>query len=293
MVLPNFLVIGAARAGTTSLYYWLKSHPEVFVPDVKEPCFFVHGYTHRISDWEEYLSLFEPGRGKIAIGDCSATYLAAPESPAWIKEKLGNLKIIVLLRNPVERAFSLYSWMIMEGYEWLPTFERALEEEERRFSSRAFQNKNPEYFWDYLYFRSGLYYQQVKRYLDTFEPELIQIYLFEDLKNNPSQVYKNICQFLGISNGFQPDFSVHNASRLPQFIRLQYLLRWFCRLSERLPVPLGESVRRYLFAKMALNVRLGYKGTLSLTLKEKLRDAYKEDIVKLSELIQRDLSQWL
>jgi hypothetical protein len=293
MVLPNFLVVGAARAGTTSLYYWLKSHPEVFVPDVKEPCFFVYGYKHNVSNWEEYLSLFEPGRGKIAIGDCSAAYLAAPESPAWIKEKLGNLKIIILLRNPVERAFSLYAWMIMEGYEWLPTFERALEEEEWRFSSQAFQNNNPEFFLDYLYFRSGLYYQQVKRYLDTFDPELIRIYLFEDLKNTPSQVYKDICQFLEISGDFQPDFLVYNASRFPRFIRLQYLLRWFCRSSERLPVPLGESVRRYLLALIALNVRLGYKGKLSSTLREKLRKAYQEDILKLSELIQRDLSGWL
>lgn len=286
---PDFLIVGAARAGTTSLYYWLKQHPEVFMPDIKEPSYFVHGYG--ISDWEKYLSLFEPGRGKKAIGEASAAYLAAPESPRWIREILGDVKIIILLRNPVERAWSLYCWMVMEGYEWISNFEQALAEEEKRFNNRTFRQSNPEYFWDYMYFRSGLYYEQVKRYIDLFG-ENVRVYLFDDLINLPKRVYADICNFLGINESFSPTFTPQNPSRVPRVVALQFAAR-------RLQIVLGKLPRglrrasRLIPLLMTLNVSMGYKASTQPDLKKRLQDDYREDIAKLSELIQRDLSGWL
>ena len=160
-VRPKFLIVGASRSGTSSLYHWLKLHPDVFMPDIKEPSFFVDGWG--ISDWHWYLSLFEPGRGKKAVGEASVAYLESPESVQLIWEKLPTIKIIILLRNPVERALSLYSWMVMEGHEWLSTFKQALAEEEKRFGDESFRRDNPVYFWSYMYFRNGLYYEQVKK----------------------------------------------------------------------------------------------------------------------------------
>lgn len=287
----NFLIVGAAKAGTTSLYYWLKQHPEVFIPDIEEPSYFVHGYS--LSDWDKYLSLFEPGRGKRAIGEKSTAYLVAPESSQWIRKMLGDIKIIILLRNPVQRALSLYSWMVMEGYEWISTFEQAFAEEEKRFYDESFRWKNPEYFWDYMYFRSGLYYEQVKRYIDAFGSELVKVYLFEDLVRFPAEVYTDVCNVLEVSTGFRPDFTPKNPSKIPRSIALQYLLRKLQRSSRRLPRGSRFIARQFVSLVMSLNKKVGHKPKIPLEVKKRLREMYRTDITKLGELIQRDLSDWL
>jgi len=244
-VKPNFLIIGAAKAGTTSFYQWLRQHPEVFMPAIKEPSFFVYGYG--ISDFEKYLSFFETASSMRAIGEASTAYLVAPEAPQLIYKMAHDIKIIVLLRNPVHRAVSLYAWMVREGYEWLNTFERALAEEERRFHDPSFRWNNPEYFWDYMYFRSGLYYEQVKRYIDTFGEESVKIYLFEELVNRPTEVYRDVCYFLDITPKFVPNFIAYNQAK--------------------------------------------NKPEISLAVAEMLQEMYRKDIIKLAELIQRDLFQ--
>ena len=294
-VRPNFLIVGAARSGTTSLYYWLKQHPEVFMPDIKEPSYFVHGYG--ISDWRKYLSLFEPGRGKKVIGEASTAYLAAPESPRWIRDVLGNIKIIILLRNPIERAYSLYCWMVMEGYEWLPTFEKALEEEDRRFQDEPFRRSNPEYFWDYMYFRSGLYYDQVKRYIETFGSNSVKTFLFEDLTRSPEKLYSDVCRFLEVSDNYHPHFIPQNPSKIPRFIRLQYLFRQAPKLVPKLPGVFRKVSRpviwRLVPLMMSLNKKAGCRVEISPELRNRLREMYREEILRLSELIGRDLSEWL
>lgn len=291
MVKPNFLIVGAARAGTTSLYYWLKQHPEVFMPEIKEPSYFVHGYG--ISDREVYLSLFEPGRGKKAVGEASTAYLKAYESPKWIYSILDGVKIIILLRNPVERAFSLYSWMVMEGYEWANTFEQALALEKQRFEDKDFRWNNPEYFWNYMYFRSGLYYERVRKYLEVFGNHLVKIYLFEDIISYPLEVYRDVCRFLEITDFFQPKFVRQNPSKIPRFIKLQYWLRRIQKSSSRLPKGIRFLIRKSVPPMMKLNKKIGYKGKISLELKKELIEAYYDDIMKLSELIQRNISHWL
>lgn len=296
-VLPNFLIVGAAKAGTTSLYHWLRQHPEVFMPNLKEPSYFVRGFG--VSDWETYVALFEPGRGKRAIGEASVAHLWAQESPRWIYETLGDVRIIVLLRDPVQRALSLYAWMVMEGYEWLPTFERALAEEEERFPDECFRRSSPEYFWSYMYFRTGLYYGQVKRYVDTFGSQLVKVYLFEDLISSTANVYSDVCDFLGVSTEFRPVFGRQNSSRIPRSIPLQYSLRALCRSLREptLPAVLRKAsrsvARRLIRPMMSLNVKAGHRPKMPLQVKETLQEMYRTDIVRLGGLIRRDLSDWL
>ncbi|MCX8125372.1 MAG: sulfotransferase domain-containing protein [Spirochaetes bacterium] len=287
-VKPNFLIVGAAKSGTTSLYYWLKQHPEVFMPDNKEPSYFVYGYG--ISDWEKYLSLFELGRGKKAIGEASASYLVAPESAQWIRQKLGNVKIIILLRNPVERAYSLYSWMVMEGYEWISNFEEALAAEEGRFCNEFFRTNNPEYFWDYMYVRSGLYYEQVMRYMDIFED--IKIYLFDELVTSSKAIYFDVCNFLGINNTFDPVFVHQNPSRLPRSIRLQFILRRLRSLVGKIP-KFSKPLKCSISLIMNLNISFGSKPVVSLETRQFLKKRYERDILELSKLIGKDLYSWL
>jgi Sulfotransferase domain len=291
-ILPNFFIVGAAKAGTTSMYYWLKDHPDVYVPILKEPSYFVHGYG--FSNWDEYLKLFEPGKGKKAIGDTSATYLAAPESPEWLHKVFGPIKIIIILRNPVERAHSLYSWMVMEGYEWLETFEKALAEEENRFPNKEFYWKNPEYFWDYIYFRSGLYYEQVKRYLDTFGPELVRIYLFDELVQTPAKIYADICSYLGLVTEFQPSFGRRNPSRIPRFIGFQHFLRTKLFLkTNHLPYSWGVRSRQVVESAINLNKKIGFRPKINSGTAARLQQMYSSDVMRLADLINMDLSAWV
>jgi hypothetical protein len=284
-VKPNFFVVGAAKAGTTSIYSWLKQHPDIFVPEVKEPSYFVHGYG--FSDFNKYLELFERGQGKKSVGDTSASYLAAPESPAWIYNTFGQQKIVIILRNPARRAYSLYSWMVMEGYEWASSFERGLKEEDARFQSEAFYWKNPEYFWDYIYFRSGFYFEQVKRYIDVFGRNNVNIYLFDDLIKSPEKIYSDLCNFLEVSNQFLPDYTHENPSRIPRFVPLQFSLR---TKSSRLVNKLPLGLQSWLFE---FNKRIGLKPKIKPSTEERLRKLYGQGVQKLSEFIQKDLSNWM
>jgi hypothetical protein len=293
IVSPNFFVVGAAKSGTTSIYSWLKQHPDVFVPQIKEPSFFVHGYG--FSNWDDYLKIFENGQGRQAIGDTSASYLAAPEAPAWIRETLGNIKIVIVLRNPVKRALSLYTWMAMEGYEQYSTFEKALQAEELRYSDEHFYWHNPEYFWDYIYFRSGLYYVQVKRYFDIFGDKNVKIFLFEEIVNTPARVYLDLCNFLEISTDITPTFSHENSSILPRFVGLQYIVRTKFDKAVRKVRP--QRFQKYIFPLkdrfFVWNKQIGYKPQMLSETEKKLRQMYKGDVEKLSSLINRDLSEWM
>ncbi len=261
------------------------------MPSVKEPGFFVNGYG--VSCWEEYVGLFQEGRHKKAVGEASTAYLAARESAEWIYRMLGNVKIIVILRNPVERALSLYSWMVMYGYEWIPTFELALAEEEKRCGDKEFLSKSPGYFWDYMYFRSGLYHEQVQRYLKTFDAESVKIYLFEDLIRSPAVIYADVCKFLGVCSDYRPDFVPENRSKMPRSVRLQYWLRYVQTHPPR-PNRICRPITRALIPLiMDLNNRLGYTPLMTQQVKKTLRERYREDVTALAELIQKNLSDWL
>ncbi len=143
-----------------------------------------------------------------------------------------------------------------------------------------------------MYFRSGLYYSNVKRYIDTFGRELVKVYLLEDLQKRPVQIYREVCNFLEVSSDFEPDFSAKNISKIPRFVPLQYLLAEFERFSKR-HYRLCAMTRRLIQPLKKLNLRLGHTRRCPPGLSQQLRANYRDDILKLSELIGRDLSTWL
>ncbi|MEX0774372.1 MAG: sulfotransferase [Phycisphaeraceae bacterium] len=283
---PNFLIVGAARAGTTSLHAWLSGHPQVFLPTDKEPSYFVHDYGLRLLD--DYLSLFAPAGAARAIGEASAAYLAAPESPMWIRDALGPVRIIMVLRDPAKRAASLYAWMAMNGYESLPTFEAALQAEDARAGDPDFAAAAPQYVWDYYYFRSGLYAQQVRRYLAAFGAENVLPIRFDDLAQQPEAVYERVCTFLGIDAGYVPALEAHNAGRLPRSVPLQCRLRQ-ARDSARLALPGAVEPMRRL---MQFNLTLGRRPQVHPDTLAALTQRYCHDITELSQLLKWDLRSW-
>lgn len=182
---PNFLIVGAANSGTTSLYTYLNQHPEVFLPALKEPHYFSQirpAYEQRymrsyVTDERTYLGLFRKAAGYKAIGEASTSYLSDPEAPVRIHGFAPKTKIIIILRDPVERAHSHYLMDVREGRQNL-TFYEALQEDWNR--------KKKGWGVSQLYVELGLYAEQVKRYLQLFGPKQVLILMFEDLKGASS-----------------------------------------------------------------------------------------------------------
>lgn len=299
-LLPNFLIVGAARSGTTSLYNYLKPHPDVFMCPVKEPKFvtaqFLRFPLHGIGDSEvernmvksfaDYKKLFENVRDEKAVGEASADYLYYhKEAIKYIKEFLGEPKIIIILRNPVERAFSNYMYLVKESREHL-SFEDALNNEEER------KKLNWEYIW--FYKDVGFYYQQVKAYLNNFRQ--VRIFLYDDLERDAVALMRSLFGFLEVQTCFRPEIDVaYNASGIPKNRYLYGFLTKSNLLKATLK-PVVDSVfpiesRSHLIER--LKNKCLQKAELVPEARKFLENLYREDIMKLQEIIRRDLSHWL
>lgn len=286
-MLPNFLMAGSAKSGTTSVYRWLKQHPDVFFPEWKEPSYFVHNYG--VSSWDDYKELFRAGHGRKVIGDASGSYLTGQESPTWIRRELGSdIKILILLRHPVERAFSLYKWMVMEGYEWFFPFERALEIEDARFHDPLFVTNSPEYFWDYMYKRSSFYTRNLTSYFAEFGADAIRVHLFDDVVGSPERVYKDVCAFLGLSDRPLPRFTRENPSIFPRSPRLQFRFRHVANRNSRLPI-VSRGLNRLGHVLMDVNKAVGMEYRLPLETRAALTSIFKPDLKQLETLLGRKL----
>lgn len=293
---PDFFLVGAAKSGTSSLYNYLVQHPSVFMSEPKEPHFF--------SEWRppmeevkgigEYLGLFEGVPDDIRAGDASTSYLYSPSAARKIKDFRPNAKIIVVLRDPVSRAYSQYWNQVQEGVEPL-SFEEALKAEPERIER--------DWWFGFHYFEAGRYADQVARYLDLFDRESVRIYLFEDLTWNAESVCHDAFSFLGV------DFAravsakkIHNPGGAPRNLLAAKLLQagillfrffqrqWKVRGSNGKPLPTGKlkHAKDWMlkknsrpFPEMAARTRFDLKA------------AYKEDVIRLQALIGRDLGHWL
>ena len=284
MNMPNFLVIGAMKAGTTALYHALKQHPQIYMSPIKEPHFFTYegeqlNYSGPVTDLDSYHQLFEPASQGAIKGEVSPSYIYSPKAPERIKHYLPNVKLIAILRNPVERAYSNFLMATRQGDETL-SFSQALQQEQQRI------NNNWGLLWHYQ--SKGFYAEQLQRYFSLFDKEQIRIYLYEDWNNNPGSLLQDMFQFLEVDASFTPNTdSRHNTSGIPQnkivktLVQKTYPMRFIYR---RLA---SQQLRSY-FKKQVFS-----KPQLSPQLHTKLMDLYREDILQLQTLLQRDLSSWL
>ncbi|GAN31535.1 MAG: sulfotransferase [Candidatus Jettenia sp.] len=304
--LPNFLIVGAAKSGTTSLYYCLKQHPEVFMSPNKEPRFitaqFVKFPLKGIKDWkierkiiknfDEYKKLFSKVSYEKAIGEASVDNLYFyVNAIKYIKEYLGEVKIIIILRNPIERTFSHYMMLRRDLREYL-SFEDALKAEDER------KRKNWGYGWHYQ--SVSLYYEQVKAYLENFNQ--VKVCLYDDLKSNPIGLAKDIYSFLGIDSSFIPDMSIkYNVSGIPRnkFVKI------VCNFLRKPTKPtlrnsiITQICKVFLIEKKRVKF-VEYLDTKNLKkiemkpeMREYLKGLFREDILQLQDLLHRDLSHWI
>lgn len=301
MVMPNFLVIGAPKAGTSALYYYLKQHPEIYMSPVKEPHFFTFenekinccgpGDQERLrgttTSLEDYIKLFDQVSGEIAIGEASTTYLGSIKAPERIKHYLPEVKLIAILRNPVDAGYASFLHLLRDGDETITDFAQALQEEEKRI------HQNWDGLWRYK--TRGFYYTQVKRYFDLFERDQLQIYRYEDFQQNSVEVLQSIFGFLRVDESFIPDMSTqYNVSGMPSNQRLNQLMVKPNPLKSTLNLFLPKGFRKALSTQIKeWNFNQYKKPKMSLDLRHKLTQEYREDILKLQDLIQQDLSSWL
>jgi hypothetical protein len=297
MPLPNFFIIGAGRSGTTSLYHYLKQHPDVYMSPKKEPnYYFLEGVSDKLrgngtSGWlktctatrDAYLAQFAGVTTEKAVGEASVGYLSNEGAPAAIHRDVPDARLFVILRHPVERAYASYMGMRLSGREPATTFREALDRE----ASRMAEN------WSFGgYRRDGLYCRQLNRYYSLFDREQMRIFLFEDFKSDPAAVVQDILATLEVDTSFVPDTSVrHN----PTGSIRNPLARFVWRHS----LPVRTGLRNYLpaalrdwafpfFTKSGL-----VKPPMPEEIRHELLEFYRPDIEKLQDLIDRDLSYWL
>jgi len=289
---PDFFIVGAAKSGTTSLYRYLIQHPAIFMPRLKEPHFFGEWHpTTGIEDLEEYLDLFAGVSEEVRAGEATTAYLYSSRAAQEIRRFRPNARIMMILRNPVDRAYSNY-WEQREGKYWEQrdpvetlSFEQALEAEPERIRQG----------WGYAfhYVACGRYTEQVARYMDVFTEEAVRIYLFEDLLRDAERVCRDIFSFLEVDPGYPIRAGkAHNPSGPPRSALISKLL--YDRLSIKesvkkvLPITARKSVKEWLRAR---NVRPTPK--MNPETRSMLQAVFRKDIHHLEDLIGRDLSHWL
>jgi hypothetical protein len=289
MTMPHFLIIGAAKSGTTALHELLGQHPEIFLPR-KESHFFLWDGNRRpdyrgpgderlvrwaVTERSAYEALFAHADGKAVRGEASVFYLYVPGTAERIARELPNVKLIALLRNPVQRALSAYHHQARQG-RITRSFERALVEEERYIAD----GYGP--MWHFM--RCGLYHEQLRRYLDVFDRRQLGVYIHDDFQARPAEFIRDVLAFLGVDPTVTLDANrrVNQTVSLPRNRALhRTLLRW--ARPARAVVP--GAVRTWLFTRPP--------GTMPRRVARRLVERFRPDIDALEELLQRDLSPWL
>ncbi|HUA83806.1 MAG TPA: sulfotransferase [Bryobacteraceae bacterium] len=309
--LPNFFLAGAPKAGTTALYRYLGQHPRIYLSPVKEPNFFAAEVREEnfesamrprlarekaglsaflsgpkrgmrfggmVADWEDYLRLFAPARDELAVGEASVCYLWSPTAPARIAEKIPTAKILIMLRNPVDRAFSQYLHGAGNG-----TIRWSFREHIRR----NLHHRSGVFSVDYPFLELGLYAEQVTRYRELFA-ENVWVGLYDDFVGQPLDTLREICRFLAVDAAFPLETGAREMeAQIPRTAAAGWLKRsgWWQAGARVTPSNVRPLIRGLL---MRRPTRLG----MDRPDREYLTDFYREDVRKLATLLDRDLSGW-
>ena len=293
-ILPNFLIIGAAKAGTTALHEYLQQHPQIYMNPTKETNFFVFEGEEinfqgpgdealkdfSITDLATYKAQFAGVKEEIAIGEACPSYLYHPQAATKIKQYIPDARLIVILRNPVTRAYANFLHIVRDDREPCRDFALALQDEAERIAN------NWEWFWHYI--QIGFYGKQLKHYYEIFPSSQIKVYLYEYLKENAIATLQQIFRFLEVYDTFVPNMALRpNKSGMPKNKLLHQILTK--------PNPLKTLLKPLFPAKIRQKIQHQKLKTTQKTheVRQKLLDLYSTDILQCQDMIQLDLSNWL
>ena len=302
MSMPDFLVIGAAKSGTISLYHYLNEHPQIFMSPVNETNFFAlenadfdHHFQgpldrfyldrHCIRDLKAYQALFLQADRDQILGECSPLYLYDEDTPDRIRHHIPDVKLIAILRHPTDRAYANYRHFRRAAIEPLESFGEALEEEPQRIR----EGWGPWPFWHYR--RMGFYADQLQRYCHLFDDNQIFIETFDNFRENTQTVMGQILDFLEVDSEFVPNTATrHNIGGIPRSRRIHRLLTTQnsavkC-LRRLVPLPTRERIRRWITGWNLVT------PDLDPGVQADLDQGYASDIRRLENLIGRDLTSW-
>lgn len=292
--MPDFMIVGAGKSGTSSLHHYLNEHPDVYMPWHKETWFFhlkdnpnksiLKIAPYLPTNFLTYLGLYIEAKENQICGEATPSYLYYYEStiknikryhPEWRK-----LKIIIILREPISKVISHYKFVHTKNLD--PdklNLEDALSKEEQR---KQENNVLPDLF----YIDNTLYYKQVKAYLDTFPNT--KIFLYDELKKNPEELISNLYDFVGVDSTFKPlslgkKFNPSNKKLIPKNKFSKYLANYMNRFSYLIPPILKNKIDKILYKEEIINSK-----TINF-----LKNAFKKDLINLQKIIDKDISHWI
>ena len=297
MPLPNFLVIGAGKCGTTSLYHYLKQHPEIFMSPEKEPNFLgydpdqkpwngpIQNIAYPVKSLSEYQKLFENVRDEKAIGEASPSTFSK-QGCKQVLNYLPQARLICIMRQPVDASYSLFLHRRRMGIEPESDFRTAYSQ----WKWRREQN------WAPMLIYRRVYHNLLKYWLSFFPREQFRFYLTDDLKRDPLALMQDLFQFLEVDNTFKPDTSTRAN---PAYEVRNHSLRELLRADSAQPVlsaVLKKMVPRTLrqpIRKKIMKWNQAPAQPLDRQTRNELTRDYEDDILKTQDLIGRDLSLWL
>ena len=283
MSYPDFFIVGGSRCGTTSLYSYLKQHPDVFLPERKEPHYYSSQSTplpywllplKSIITKQDYLQLFEDSKENMIVGDASSTYLMNLDAPKLIFEDNPNAKIIISLRNPIDRTYTAYLAQYRSGNE-----KRSFGESIRRDFSAITGEE--------LQRQSALnsdYYEYVKNYYHYFPKEHIKIIIFEEFIKNPKQTMKELLHFLNLSTELNIKYEQYNEFKFPKNEVSKAIVnnRFIVNISLAL---IPAKIRHYIFRRLVTRT----KPLMLEKDRDFLKEKYVDGVKKLESLLNRNL----
>jgi hypothetical protein len=298
---PDFFIVGAPKCGTTAMSDYLAGHPDVFMAR-KEMHFFgsdlrFAAHFYRRAE-REYLAEFGAWDGQRRIGEASVWYLFSQTAAAEIKAFNPAARILVLLREPVDMMYSLFSYFRFDGNEPLATFQEALAAEADRRAGRRLGRQT--------HFAPGLVYrevprfaEQLQRYFKVFGRERVRVVLHEDLAANPAAVYRDTLEFLEVdSKHTLPEFERVNPAKTVKSRALRAVLNdpavrsTLLAIRPALPRPVFYALHRVERLLNRFNASVEKPPPLEPELKARLRREFAPEVRRLSDLLGRDLTHW-
>ena len=307
---PNFFIVGAPKAGTTSLYHYLDQHPQIYMCPVKEPCHFAtevrpenfspkyrgvfeagemktylrgpgreKRFSGYVPDWGDYLSLFDDATNETAIGEASVCYLWSPNAAKNIAARLPDARIVALLRHPAERAWSQYQHGVANGH---------VDKSFRQQIEACLQSRGGKFSPAYPFLEFGLYSGQIRAYFELFPRENVKVCFYQDGLAN---IVGDLFRFLNVDPAFQVDFAErHLESATAEAPTMVYQALRKAGLWQPLRKLAPQRVRAAL-RKLAFRKRI--VTSMQEADRRFLCEYYREDVLSLSKLVQRDLTSWL
>ncbi|MEO0740864.1 MAG: sulfotransferase domain-containing protein [Bacteroidota bacterium] len=299
---PTFIIIGAQRSGTTSLYHYMRQHPGVHMSPVKETNFFAIDdrmpaleertvFKTSVSDVPSYRALFEEGDGKQALGEASPAYLNAEDAPRRMAQCVPHAKLIAVLRNPIDRAYSRFLQAQLKGREDHDTFEEALDKEAQLLERGAWK------YWEHgfvPYLDGGMYAKHLERYWAHYPKDQVGVWLHDDLRQDAASVCAEVFEFIGVDPSYEVQTERYNASGVPKNAWLDRAIR-----AGRNAAPsVKRLVRQWMPDSLYSHVRSAHnrnfeKPQMKSGTRAHLAEVFRPDVERLGQLLGRDLSHWL